>query len=40
MYLKETRLEMLVWLRLGSGNGFCEHGNEPSSSIKEGELLE
>jgi hypothetical protein len=23
------------WLRIGSMAGFCEHGNEPSGSIKE-----
>jgi hypothetical protein len=23
------------WLRIGSSGGFCEHGNEPSGSIKE-----
>jgi hypothetical protein len=20
----------LIWLRIGTGGGFCEHGNEPS----------
>jgi hypothetical protein len=23
------------WLRIGFGGGFCEHGNEPSGSIKK-----
>jgi hypothetical protein len=23
------------WLRIGSMEGFCEHGNEPSGSIKK-----
>jgi hypothetical protein len=24
------------WLRIGSGGGSCEHGNDPSVSIKKG----
>jgi hypothetical protein len=24
----------LIWLRIGSSGGSCEHGNEPSGSIK------
>jgi hypothetical protein len=28
-----------IWLRIGSSAGHCEHGNEPSSSIKDGEFL-
>jgi len=27
-------------LRIRFSGGFCEHGNEPSSSIKSGEFLE
>jgi hypothetical protein len=23
------------WLRVGSGSGLCENGNEPSGSIKK-----
>jgi hypothetical protein len=23
------------WLRIGSNGGFCEHGNDPSGSIKQ-----
>jgi hypothetical protein len=23
------------WLRIGPSGGFCEHGNEPSGSIKK-----
>jgi hypothetical protein len=23
------------WLRIGSSGGLCEHGNEPSGSIKK-----
>ena len=30
----------LIWLRIGSGGGSCECGNEPSSSIKFEELLD
>jgi hypothetical protein len=31
----------LIWLRIGSnGEGSCEHGNEPSGSIKCSEVLE
>jgi hypothetical protein len=28
-----------IWLRIGTGAGFCEHGNEPSGSVKGGEFL-
>ena len=28
------------WLRIGTGGGTCERGNEPSGSIKCGELLD
>jgi hypothetical protein len=28
----------LIWLRIGIGS--CEHGNEPSGSIKSWEILE
>jgi len=27
-------------LKTGSSEGHCEHGNEPSGSIKDGELLD
>jgi hypothetical protein len=27
------------WLRIGTGGGTCESGNEPSGSIKCGEFL-
>jgi hypothetical protein len=29
----------LSWLRIGTGGGFCEWGNEPPGSIKCGEFL-
>jgi hypothetical protein len=29
----------LLWLRIGTGGGRCECGNEPSGSIKRGEFL-
>jgi hypothetical protein len=30
-----------IWLRIGtSGGGTCEHGNEPSGSIKSWIILE
>jgi hypothetical protein len=30
-----------IWLRIGtSGEGSCEHDNEPSGSIKGGEFLD
>jgi hypothetical protein len=28
------------WLRIGTGGGTCECGNEPSDSIKCGEFLD
>jgi hypothetical protein len=28
------------WFRIGTNAGFCEHGNEPSSSVKGGEFVE
>ena len=28
------------WLRIGTGGGTCDCGNEPSGSIKCGEFLE
>jgi hypothetical protein len=28
-----------IWLRTGTGGGYCEHGNEPSGSIKGGNFL-
>jgi hypothetical protein len=30
----------LFWLRIGTDGGACEYGNEPSGSIKCGELLD
>jgi hypothetical protein len=30
----------LIWLRIGTGGGTCDCGNEPSSSIKCGEFLD
>jgi hypothetical protein len=29
-----------VWLRIGTWAGCCEHGNEPSVSMKNGEFLD
>jgi hypothetical protein len=29
-----------VWLRIGTGGGSCEHGNEPFDSIKGSEFLD
>jgi hypothetical protein len=29
-----------IWLRIGTGGGQCECGNEPSGSIKCGEFLD
>jgi hypothetical protein len=29
-----------IWLRIGMVEGSCVHGNEPSVSIKYGEVLE
>jgi hypothetical protein len=30
----------LGWLRIGTGGGHCECGEEPSGSIKRGEFLD
>jgi hypothetical protein len=30
----------LIWLRIGSSGGSCEHGNEPSGSINCWEVLD
>jgi hypothetical protein len=30
----------LIWLRIGTSGGYCEHGNEPSGTIKCWEVLE
>jgi hypothetical protein len=30
----------LIWLRIGISGGLCEHGIEPSGSIKYWEVLE
>jgi hypothetical protein len=29
-----------MWLRIWASDGFCEHGNERSVSIKGGEFLD
>jgi hypothetical protein len=29
-----------IWLRIATGRGSCECGNEPSGSIKYGEFLD
>jgi hypothetical protein len=29
----------LFWFRTGTGGGSCNHGNEPSDSIKGGKFL-
>jgi len=31
----ELRRIGFSWLRIGSNGGLCEHGNEPSGSIKK-----
>ena len=30
----------LLWLRIGTGGGRCECGNEPSGSVECGEFLD
>jgi hypothetical protein len=30
----------LIWIRIGTGGGSCECGNELSGSIKRGEFLD
>jgi len=40
MDLTEIGWEVVDWIRLGPVVGFCEHGNEPSDSIKGGEFLD
>jgi len=43
MYVKEIRLDAVDWInlaRVGTGGNSCEHGNEPSASIKCGEFLD
>jgi hypothetical protein len=30
----------LIWLRIGTVEGSCEHGDEPSGSIEYWEVLE
>jgi hypothetical protein len=30
----------LIWLRIGTGEGACDCGNEPSGAIKCGEFLD
>jgi hypothetical protein len=29
-----------AWHRIGSGGGFCEHGNEPSGSIRRRDIFD
>jgi hypothetical protein len=29
-----------LWLRIGTSGGSCEHGNETSGSIKDGEFFD
>jgi hypothetical protein len=33
-------LTKFIWLRIGTSGGLCEHGNEPSGSIKCWGILE
>jgi hypothetical protein len=40
MDLREIGWIGLIWLRIGTVEGSCERGNEPSGSIKCGEVLE
>jgi hypothetical protein len=43
MYLKETDVKVrtaLMWLWIGLVASSCEQGNEPSNSIKGGEILD
>jgi hypothetical protein len=43
MNLQEVGVEFWngsSWLRIETGGGFCECGNEPSGSIKCGEFLD
>ena len=28
------------WLRIGTGGGHCEYGDEPSGSVKGGEFVD
>jgi hypothetical protein len=30
----------MIWLRIGTGACSCERGNDPSDSIKRGEILD
>jgi hypothetical protein len=39
MNKKKYFQSILSWLRIGIGGGFCECGDEPSGSIKCGEIL-
>jgi hypothetical protein len=36
----DLREIVLIWLRIGTVKGSCEHGNEPLGSIKCWEVLE
>jgi hypothetical protein len=38
--LREIEWEGVHWMHLGPVSGPCEHGNEPSGSIKDEEFLE
>jgi hypothetical protein len=35
MDLKEVGIDGANWIHLGPVAGFCEHGNEPSGSIRK-----
>jgi hypothetical protein len=37
---KLRKIDTLIWLRIGTGGGTCEHGNKPSGFIKYWEVLE
>jgi hypothetical protein len=37
---KQRKMDMRFGLRIGTGRGSCEHGNEPLGSIKFGEFLD
>jgi hypothetical protein len=33
-------MDWMIWFRIGTSGGLCEHGTEPSSSIRCWEILE
>jgi hypothetical protein len=35
MDLREIRIDGANWFRIGSSGRLCEHGNEPSDSVKK-----